>query len=82
MSWRRWWVSHHQIFPVEASAPGISPFSSLVMARAPVYLKASVSIQSWASFWRTIGSLVATSPFVLVRWASPTRASSAIRSLT
>src|SRR5438094_824149 len=54
-SWSRWWPSTHIILPAEASGPGSSPLSSLVMARAPVYLKTSVSIHWWASdvhtFW-------------------------------
>ncbi len=45
-----WCVSTQPILPVEASGPGISPFSSFVIARAPVYFRHSVSIQSCASF--------------------------------
>ena len=67
-----WCVSTQPILPAEASGPGSSPLSSLVMARAPVYLSASVSIQSWASFCRMTGSLVTTRP-VLLHPAAPCR---------
>ena len=55
---------------------------SRVMARAPVYLKTSVSIQSWASFCRIIGSRVTGTPSFLVARARSTRASRAMRSRT
>ena len=41
------------------------------MARAPVYLKTSVSIQSWASFCRMMGSFVTGRPFFLVWRLAP-----------
>src|SRR6266550_2996066 len=78
-SCRRWCVSTHAIFPVEASGPGISPRRSLVIARAPVYLRHSVSIQSCASFWRITGSFVTTRPLFSILFASSSRPSSAIR---
>ncbi len=78
----RWWPSTHIILPAEASGPGSSPLSSLVIARAPVYLKTSVSIQSWASFWRITGSCVTGIPFFLLARAMSTRPSSAMRRRT
>ena len=52
------------------------------MARAPVYLKTSVSIHIWASFCRITGSWVTGTPFFLVARARSSRLSSAMRSRT
>src|SRR6058998_2863948 len=67
---------------MDASGPGISPLRSLVIARAPRYLRHSVSIQSWAIFCRITGSLVRTRPSFSMRRASSMRPSSAMRSRT
>ncbi len=77
-----WCVSTQPILPADASGPGISPLSSLVMARAPVYLSDSVSIQSCASFWRITGSFVTTRPLFSTLRAISMRLSSVMRSRT
>ena len=52
------------------------------MARAPVYLRLSVSIQSWAIFWRKTASFVVGRPLFSTWRAISTNPSRAMRNLT